>query len=109
MDVAKTTSSPSINPFKAGNPDTLAAVVPSYSLSSITTINVILARVISKGLDIFAAINTKIFVGILFILISIYGILFRLLQIDLLRLKKQNNSYWLDIEQTESDRIRKQY
>ena len=69
----------------------------------------IFTKKISKGLDIFAAINTKIFVGILFILISIYGILFRLLQIDLLRLKKQNNSYWLDIEQTESHRIRKQY
>ena len=65
---------------------------------------------ISKGLDIFAIINTKIFLGILFgIVISIYGILFRLLKIDLLRLKKQNNSYWLDVEQTKFDRIRKQY
>ena len=76
---------------------------------SVFTITQIFTKKISKGLDIFAAINTKIFVGILFILISIYGILFRLLQIDLLRLKKQNNSYWLDIEQTESHRIRKQY
>ena len=76
---------------------------------SVFTITQIFTKKISKGLDIFEAINTKIFVGILFILISIYGILFRLLQIDLLRLKKQNNSYWLDIEQTESHRIRKQY
>ena len=70
----------------------------------------IFANKISKGLDIFAMINTKIFLGILFAtVISIYGILFRLLQIDLLRLKKQKNSYWLDVEQTELDRIRKQY
>jgi len=59
---------------------------------------------------IFAIINTKIFLGILFgAVISIYGILFRLLRIDLLRLKKQSNSYWLDTEQTNPNRIRKQY
>ena len=70
----------------------------------------IFAKKISKGLDIFAIINTKFFLGILFIsIISVYGILFRLLKIDLLRLKKQNNSYWLDVEQTKSDRIGKQY
>ena len=70
----------------------------------------IFAKKISKVLDIFAVINTKIFLGILFLtIISIYGILFKLLQIDLLRLKKQNDSYWLDVEQTKSHRIRKQY
>ena len=42
---------------------------------------------ISKGLDVFAVINTKIFLGILFVfVIVIYGILFRLLKIK---------SYWL--------------
>ena len=70
----------------------------------------IFAVKVSKGLDVFAIINTKIFFGILFVaVISIYGILFRLLRIDLLRLKKQENSYWLDIEQTKPHRIRKQY
>ena len=70
----------------------------------------IFAKKISKGLDLFATINTKIFLGILFIfIVSVYGILFRLLKIDLLRLKKQNDSYWLDVEQTKPDRIRKQY
>jgi len=70
----------------------------------------IFTKKISKGLDIFAVINTKIFLGILFItVISLYGILFRLLKIDLLRLKKQNDSYWLDVEQTKPHRIRKQY
>ena len=70
----------------------------------------IFATKISKGLDVFAIINTKIFLGLLFIsIISIYGILFRILKIDLLRLKKQPNTYWLDVEQTEPARIRKQY
>ena len=77
---------------------------------SILTITQIFAKKISKGLDIFARVNTKIFLGILYLIVfSIYGILFRLLRIDLLRLKKQNNSYWLDVEQTKSDRVRKQY
>jgi len=77
---------------------------------SILIITQIFAIKISKGLDIFAAINTKIFLGILFVMvISIYGILFKLLRIDLLRLKKQKNSYWLNVEQTKPHRIRKQY
>jgi hypothetical protein len=42
-------------------------------------------------------------------IISIYGILFKLLRIDLLRLKKQDGTYWLDVEQTKPHRIRKQY
>jgi hypothetical protein len=76
----------------------------------IFSITQIFAKKISKGLDIFAIINTKIFLGFLFLLVvSVYGILFRLLRIDLLRLKKQNDSYWLDVEQTKPDRIRKQY
>jgi hypothetical protein len=42
-------------------------------------------------------------------IISIYGILFRLLRIDLLRLKKQDGTYWLDVEPIKPHRIRKQY
>ena len=77
---------------------------------SVLTITQIFAKKISKGLDIFAIINTKIFLGALFIfVISIYGILFKLLQIDLLRLKKQDDTYWLSIEETKNQRIRKQY
>jgi len=69
-----------------------------------------MASRISKGLDIFAVINTKIFLGALFIfVISIYGIFFRVLRVDLLRLKKQNNTYWLDMEHNLSDTIDKQY
>ena len=76
----------------------------------VLSVTQIFAKKISKGLDFFAIINTKIFLGILFCtVISIYGIFFKLLRIDLLRLKKQKNSYWLDVEQTKPDRIRKQY
>ena len=79
-------------------------------VATILTITQIFTKKISRGLDIFAIINTKIFLGILFIiLISIYGILFKLLRIDLLRLKRHDETYWLDIEQTKYDRIRKQY
>ena len=55
----------------------------------VLSVTQIFANKISRALDIFSIINTKIFLGILFVtLISSYGILFRFLQIDLLRLKK---------------------
>ena len=77
---------------------------------SLLAITQIFSKKISKGLDVFAIFNTKIFLGILFVmLISIYGILFKLIRIDLLRLKKRKDTYWLDIEIDESNRIRKQY
>ena len=79
-------------------------------LVSVLIITQIFATKLSKGLDLFAVINTKIFLGILFsIVFTIYGILFRLLRIDLLRLKKQKDSYWLNLEHTDSHRIGKQY
>lgn len=40
--------------------------------------------------------------------IAIYGILFKFLRIDLLRLKNKKDTYWLEIEESEN-RIRKQY
>lgn len=74
----------------------------------VLTITQIFAKKISKGLDVFAIFNTKIFLGALFVfVISIYGILFRILRIDLLRLKKQSNSYWLDAES--SNDVRKMF
>ena len=79
-------------------------------ISAVLSITQIFAKKISRGLDVFAIINTKIFLGILFCtIISIYGIFSRVLQIDLLRLKKQDGTYWLDVEQTKPYRIRKQY
>ena len=74
------------------------------------TITQIFALKLSKTLDIFAIINTKIFLGILFIcVISLYGIFFRVLRIDLLRLKKQPSSYWLDTDKIKQSTIFRQY
>jgi len=65
---------------------------------------------LSRGLDIFARINTKIFVGLLFVFVlSIYGILFKFLRIDLLRLKKENSTYWLETDITNNSNSGKQY
>jgi hypothetical protein len=70
----------------------------------------IFAHKLSNVLDIFARFNTKFFLGILFIfVISLYGILFRILRIDLLRLKTHEQSYWLKLEHLEGYRIYKQY
>jgi len=74
------------------------------------TITQIFSYKVSKALDIFAIFNTKIFLGILFVfVISIYGILFKLLRIDLLRLKTNEESHWLDVQETKKEKIRKQY
>ena len=65
---------------------------------------------VSKALDIFAIYNTKFFLGMLFIfVISLYGIFFRVLRIDLLRNKKRDDTYWLPMEQLKSSRILKEY
>jgi len=70
----------------------------------------ILAIKLSKALDYFAIFNTKVFLGLLFVtVISTYGVFFRILRIDLLRLKKQKKSYWLTMEKLEEERILKQY
>ena len=65
---------------------------------------------VSSALDTFAIYNTKFFLGILFIcVISLYGIFFRILRIDLMRTKKQKDSYWLEMEQLKPSRILKGY
>jgi len=70
----------------------------------------IFAIKLSKALDVFAIINTKIFLGILFIFVfSIYGVIFRLLKIDLLRFKTRKETYWLDTNDFKSRKISKQY
>ena len=74
------------------------------------TITQIFAFKLSKALDVFAIINTKIFLGILFVfVISLYGIFFRVLHIDLLRLRKQSTSYWLDVDKIKQSTIFKGY
>ena len=76
----------------------------------VITITQIFALKLSKALDIFAIINTKIFLGILFIcVVSLYGIFFRVLRIDLFRLKKQGTSYWLEIDKIKQSTSVKQY
>lgn len=65
---------------------------------------------LSKGLELFAKLNNTVLLGTMFIfVIAIYGILFRAFRIDLLRLKKQPDSYWLDMEQFKESDIFKQY
>ena len=74
------------------------------------SITQIFAFKLSKALDIFALINTKMFLGILFVfVVSLYGIFFKVLHIDLLRLKKQPSSYWLDTDKIKQSTIFKQY
>ena len=74
------------------------------------TITQIFAFKLSKALDIFAIINTKIFLGILFVfVVSFYGVFFKVLHIDLLRLKKQSSSYWLDTDKIKQSTIFRQY
>ena len=74
------------------------------------SITQIFALKLSKALDIFAIINTKIFLGILFVfVVSLYGIFFKVLHIDLLRLKKQSSSYWLNIDKIKQSTIFKEY
>ncbi len=79
-------------------------------IATVFTITQIFAPRIAKGLDFFAIINTKIFLGALFVfVISTYGTLFKILRIDLLRLKKQGHTYWLDMESDASRMRTKQY
>ena len=79
-------------------------------IAGIVIITQVFARKLAKILDKFAIINTKIFLGILFIfVISVYGVIFRLLKIDLLRYKRQKNTYWLDTNDFKKTRISKQY
>ena len=57
---------------------------------------------VSRGLDIVAIVNTAVFLGILFTtLISLYGLLFRALRVDLLRTRAGSDAgtYWLPIHE----------
>ena len=77
---------------------------------AIVIVSQIFAIKLSKALDVFAIINTKIFLGILFIFVfSIYGVIFRLLKIDLLQFKTQRDTYWSDTNDFKSRKILKQY
>ena len=82
----------------------------SIFVVTIFAITQVLSVKLAKGLDKFAIVNTKIFLGILFVfVISIYGIFFRVLRIDILRLAKRDDTYWLELEDLKRARIFKQY
>jgi hypothetical protein len=81
-----------------------------FVIAGIGVITQIFAFKISKVLNVFAIVNTKIFLGLLFIfVISLYGIIFKILKIDVLRLKRENKTYWLETEKINSDGVIKQY
>ena len=64
---------------------------------------------VSKALDVFAIYNTKFFLGMLFVIvISVYGLLFRLMKIDIVRTKNKD-TYWLSLEEQKPSGIYKQY
>ncbi len=76
----------------------------------IVTLTQIFSIKLAKALDVFALVNTKVFLGILFVsVMSLYGIFFKVLRIDLLRLHKKQDTYWLEMEQLKYSRIFKQY
>jgi len=69
----------------------------------------ILAIKVVRILNKFANFNTKLFLSVFFIFVmSLYGILFKILKIDLLRLK-QHKTYWLKMEKLTDSNILKQY
>lgn len=79
-------------------------------VASVIGLTQIFALKLSKGLDMFASINTKFFLGILFIfVISLYGIFFKILKIDLLRTKNDTTSYWLQTDKIKTSSLEKQY
>jgi hypothetical protein len=79
-------------------------------VSVIIIITQIFARKLVKVLDAFAIINTKIFLGILFVtVVSAYGIFFKIVKVDLLRVKRQKDTYWLNVEHLDNSNLLKQY
>ena len=95
----------------------ISAAIGVFSLEALVVFAVIVLVLtqffsvkLSRALDIFAIINTKVFLGILFVfVVSLYGIFFRILRIDLLREKKEQKTYWLETEQLKAENIFKQY
>lgn len=86
--------------------------IESFIIFSISVFVVmqLLALKVSSVLDTFAIYNTRFFLTIMYLcIISVYGILFRLLRIDLLRLQKNGKSYWLEVKHIKESQIFKQY
>ena len=69
-----------------------------------------LAVKVSKVLDIFSIYSTKFFLGIIYVSVfSVYGIIFKFLKVDLLRLDNNKETFWLDVEEINDSDIKKQY
>lgn len=90
--------------------DVFSLEIMGFFIAVTLIITQIFSIKLSKALDAFAVFNTKVFLGILFVfVVSFYGISFKILRIDLLRMKKQDDTYWLKIESHKSSKIFKQY
>lgn len=64
---------------------------------------------VSRGLDIVAIVNTVAFLGLLFVtLISLYGLLFRALRVDLLRARggADRGTHWLRLHDGAHETVR---
>ncbi len=79
-------------------------------ITAVFTLTQFLASKLEEGLNYFAIINTKVFLGIIFIVLFVpYGILFKILKIDPLRVKIEGGSYWLKIDKIKDSSDWKQY
>lgn len=76
--------------------------------ASVLAVTQAFASRVSRGLDIVAIVNTAVFLGILFsTLISLYGLLFRALRVDLLRTRGGGTgTYWLPLHEGAHDTVR---
>ena len=73
----------------------------------------IFSRKLAAGLEIFAVLNTKFVLGAVFVLlISVYGIFFRVLMIDLLYIKWRDTAaptYWEPTDPGAKKRDKRQF
>ena len=77
---------------------------------SIFLVTQIIKSKITGFLDILTLFNTKLFLGIIFLTtFTLFGILLKLLRVDLLRKNKQEKSYWLHYDQSPKSTPLKQY
>ena len=77
----------------------------AFAAAALATTQLLASRV-ERALDAVAVVNTAVFLGLLFAtLISLYGLLFRALRVDLLRTARRD-SYWLPLPADIHDTVR---
>lgn len=75
-------------------------------VAAVLAVTQLLASRVVRALDALAVANTAVFLGLLFAtLISLYGLLFRALRVDLLR-TAERDSYWLPLPAGFHDTVR---